>query len=282
MVSAKQLAKEIAAYLLQNGIEEANLEARLLIEKIGSLSAVKLMLGEPFPEEKLPALNALIKKRISGVPLQYLLGEWEFFGLNFSVGEGVLIPRQDTESLVETALLHLKKLPNGAVLDLCSGSGCIPIALTANLPHMKAYAVEYSEKAYAYLEKNIAAHRANVTPILADALSDQTIRRFADESLACITSNPPYLNDADMEDLQKEVRFEPTDALYAPENGYLFYRLLPKLWKSKLQKGGLLAFEVGIGQAKTVIEFLRENGYQNIGTVNDLAGIARVVYGYKS
>lgn len=117
--------------------------------------------------------------------------------------------------------------------------------------------------------------------MLADALDDDTVNRFADESLDCITSNPPYLNGEDMKTLQKEVRFEPEDALYALENGYLFYRLLPKLWKNKLKKGGMLAFEVGIGQAETVMQFLRENGYVNVNTADDLSGIPRVVYGYK-
>ncbi len=280
MVNAKQLQKQIAAHLLSYGIEEADYEAKLLVESVGSLTAVKIMMGEAFPEAALPRLNALVQKRLSGIPLQYLLGEWEFFGLSFAVGEGVLIPRQDTEALVETALTHLQQSKDAKMLDLCSGSGCIPIAITANIG-CNAYAVEYSDKAYAYLTKNIARHMANVTPILADALAQETIDQFADASLDCITSNPPYLNERDMQELQKEVRFEPEDALYAPENGYYFYRLIPKLWKDKLKPGGMLAFEVGIHQADTVKAFLAENGYTGIGYVKDLAGIERVVYAYK-
>ncbi len=282
MVSTKVLCKQTACRLAQGNIEEATYEAKLLVGSIGSFTSAKMMMDPPFPAKKLPLLEALIQKRLTGIPLQYLLGEWEFYGLSFKVGEGVLIPRQDTEVLVDKALAYLQHIPAPTLLDLCSGSGCIPIALTQNLNACKAYAVEYSENAYSYLTANIKAHGGSVTPMLSDALSLQTLARFADESLDCITSNPPYLNEQDMEHLQKEVRFEPEDALYAPENGYLFYRLLPKLWRPKLKKGGLLAFEVGIGQARTVMGFLAENGYRNIGTENDLAGIARVVYGYRS
>ncbi len=282
MVTAKQKQKEISALLAQNGIEEAEYEAKLLIESVSSLSNMQILMGDPFPENKLLTLQSLIQRRLIGVPVQYLLGQWEFYGLDFAVGEGVLIPRQDTEILVETALSHLQKANSPVYLDLCSGTGCIPIAIGENLKIKTAYAIEYSEKAYAYLTQNITSHHADyLIPKLADALCADTIEQFSDETFDCITSNPPYLNEADMQNLQKEVCFEPKDALYAPENGLFFYRFIPKLWSPKLKPGGMLAFEVGIHQAESVKQLMQQNGFTDIQTANDLAGIARVVYGYK-
>ena len=281
MVTALQKQKQLADMLASAQIEDAAYEAKLLIQAVTGYSAAQFLMGAEFPISAENALHTLVQKRLSGIPIQYLLGEWEFFGMEFTVGEGVLIPRQDTEVLVETALSHLTGKTDALLLDLCSGSGCIPLAIGANTPLKQAYAVEFSEAAYRYLKENIARYPdIPLHPLLADALSAQTVDAFADNSLDCITSNPPYLNDAEMEELQKEVRFEPENALYAPENGYLFYRLIPKLWKNKLKKGGMLAFEVGHTQAKTVMGFLAENGYKNVGTAKDLSGIDRIVYGY--
>ena len=281
MVTALQKQKQLADMLASAQIEDAAYEAKLLIQAVTGYSAAQFLMGAEFPISAENALHTLVQKRLSGIPIQYLLGEWEFFGMEFTVGEGVLIPRQDTEVLVETALSHLTGKTDALLLDLCSGSGCIPLAIGANTPLKQAYAVEFSETAFAYLKENAARYPdIPLHLLLADALSAQTVDAFADNSLDCITSNPPYLNDAEMEELQKEVRFEPENALYAPENGYLFYRLIPKLWKSKLKKGGMLSFEVGHTQAKTVMGFLEENGYKNVGTAKDLSGIDRIVYGY--
>lgn len=282
MVTAKQKEKQLAQRLASENIEDAAFEAKLLLQTVTGYSAAEMLLGAEFPASAETALESLVQKRICGTPIQYLLGNWEFFGLEFSVGEGVLIPRQDTEVLVETALHHLRRIPSPTLLDLCSGTGCIPLAIGANTALQQAYAVEFSPAAHRYLTENAARYpEIPLTILLADALASETIAAFADESLDCITSNPPYLNDEEMASLQKEVRFEPETALYAPENGYLFYRLLPKLWKDKLKKGGMIAFEVGYTQAETVQRFLTDSGYTDVSTAKDLSGIDRVVYGYK-
>lgn len=279
MVSCRQKQNAIARMLTNAGIEDAAYEAKLLLQTVTGLDAAALLLDPIFPADAEADLAALVQKRITGIPLQYLLGEWEFYGLDFAVGEGVLIPRQDTEVLVSVALSHLSRCTDPIYLDLCSGTGCIPLAIGSRLCSKKAYAVEYSDAAYRYLTENIALHHADwLTPLLADALAQDTLSQFTDESLDCITANPPYLNEADMASLQKEVRFEPEDALYAPENGLFFYRMLSKLWKTKLKIGGMLCFEVGVGQADAVKALLAENGYDGIGTEKDLNGIDRVVF----
>lgn len=282
-MSCRQKQHAVAKILADAGIEDAAYEAKLLLQSVTHLDAAALLLDPIFPADAEASLDAMVQKRMTGVPLQYLLGEWEFFGLDFKVGEGVLIPRQDTEMLVSVALSHLSRCADPVYLDLCSGTGCVPLAIGSRLRGKKAYAVEYSKAAYRYLTENIARHHAHwLTPLLADALTQDTLSQFADGSLDCITANPPYLNDADMASLQKEVRFEPEDALYAPENGLFFYRMLSKLWKDKLKVGGMLCFEVGAGQADAVKALLAENGYCGIGTEKDLGGIERVVYGYRA
>lgn len=283
MVTVREVCRKTAALLTTHEIEEATLEARLLVEAVTGYAPAQLLLDPPFPDSAQKPLEELLKKRISGIPVQYCLGKWWFYGMEFLVGEGVLIPRQDTEILVDEAIAFLSGKEHPVFLDLCSGSGCIPIAVGANLPNCKAYAVEYSAAAYRYLTKNKSALQADfLTPMLGDALDKTTLHAFADESLDCITSNPPYLNDSDMASLQKEVRFEPSDALYAPENGLYFYHMLSKLWKCKLKKGGLLAFEVGLGQADTVAAFMQAEGFFDISTHRDYAGIDRVVCGKRT
>jgi release factor glutamine methyltransferase len=224
-------------------------------------------------------MTDMIKKRSSGYPLQYILGEWEFYGLPFIVGEGVLIPRPDTETLVDKVLEYAGKHENLKIADLCSGSGCIATAIEKNTVNSDVYAVEISDIAYKYLEKNIELNSSSVKPYKADVLRYETAEKFRDFDV--IVSNPPYLTEDDMKHLQKEVSYEPEMALYGNSDGLEFYRRIPEIWYNSLKHGGMMAFEVGMGQAQDVAEILKENGFKDIKAVNDLSGIARAVYGRK-
>lgn len=233
---------------------------------------------EPLSEQQLAAVEELLVQRCGGRPLQYILGQWEFYGLDFYVGEGVLIPRADTETLVDTAL-DLCGDNQLEILDLCSGSGCIAAALAVHLPKAHVTAVELSCDAYAYLVRNLALHDlGNVTPLHADVLTSAGL--FHDLDL--VVSNPPYIPSGELEELQREVRREPAMALDGFDDGLYFYREISSLYYSALKSGGWLAFESGDGQSGDICAVLQSAGYTNITTRDDLGGFTRVVCGQKN
>lgn len=266
--------------LADNGVENAGFEARQLLEFAG-IDRMR-MLTEPngeVPEELGERVTRLVEKRVSGYPLQYLLGEWEFYGLPFRVGEGVLIPRQDTEVLAEVALDFLNTLPESerVALDLCAGSGCIGITL-AKLARARVTLVEKSDKAFAYLKENIAL---NEVESLCNAVSGDVLDESADfGEFSVIVSNPPYVTKAEMERLQREVRYEPEMALYGGDDGLDFYRRLIPQYTRSLRDGGLLAVEIGDSQERAVMEIFAQNGYAPHGA-KDSGGFCRVVYAVK-
>ena len=253
-------------------------EANILLEKLGGLSKTALMMH--FDDECSPPIAKQIQKltslRKTGQPLQYLLGEWEFFGLDFFVGDGVLIPRADTEILVETSLELLEGRPAPAVCDLCSGSGCIPIALAQNLPREASLtAVELSDKALSYLIKNKERHHCSNLKVICD----DVLTFCSEDKFDLITSNPPYISAEEMEQVQKELLFEPRMALEAEENGLLFYRVISSRYGEYLKPGGYLAFEIGCQQGEAVSRLLCENGFTNVCVIQDYGGNDRVVTG---
>jgi release factor glutamine methyltransferase len=229
--------------------------------------------GKEVPEKEAELLLRLCKRRRAGEPLQYLLGEWEFYSLPFKVGRGVLIPRADTETLVDAALDKIKSTPNPEVLDLCSGTGCIAIALAHERPDARVTALEVSDAAYAYLLENISLNHSPVTPKLDDLMYYRHPR-----ALDLVTANPPYIPADAIATLQREVLHEPRGALDGGKDGLDFYRAIARLYKPQLKPGGWICLEVGIGQAGQVSRLLAEQGFNDIGTRNDYGGIARVVY----
>lgn len=276
----RDLLRNTICSLADSGIENAGFEARQILEFAG-LDRMR-MLTEPAGEVPDPlgeSVERLVEKRVSGYPLQYLLGEWEFYGLPFKVGEGVLIPRQDTETLAETALDFLRTIPENerTVLDLCAGSGCIGITL-AKLANARVTLVEKSDKALGFLRENIALNSVseNCRAVQGDVFDESA--DFGEFNV--IVSNPPYLTKAEMERLQREVRYEPEMALYGGEEGLDFYkRLLPKYVKS-LKPNGLFAVEIGDAQARDVTRIFLENGLSP-ETVKDSIGFRRVTYAVK-
>lgn len=281
MVNPSNLFKEVVITLKTAGIDDADFEARVLLESVfGENAYVKLITDRlEVSETSCKTIFEMAKRRTVGEPLQYIIGEWEFYGLNFKVGEGVLIPRQDTETLVETSLKLIKNIENPKILDLCSGTGCIPITMCVKRSDACAVAIELYDKAYGYLLKNISLHGVNVKSMQADVLSPQTSGEFSE--LDIITANPPYLTKEDMCELQQEVRFEPETALFGDDDGLHYYREIARLWKPSLKDGGYIVFEIGITQADDVSEILIINGYKNVRVVNDLTDRPRVVWAQK-
>lgn len=279
-----ELAARLRKALAEYGIENPAFEAEQLMIKAGIPKQAALW--EPreavSPECEKTAL-ALLEKRLSGYPLQYLIGEWDFYACTFKVGEGVLIPRQDTEALAELADGFLKKRApdKRRVLDLCAGSGCIGIVL-ARVCGARVTCVERSEAAFSYLEQNIALNGVcdRVSAVCGDIFSEFSKLAEIGGEYDAIVSNPPYLTAAEMGKLQREVTFEPREALYGGDDGLEFYRKIPERYLGRLAGGGLLAMEIGYEQAEQVALIFKEYGLEP-QFKNDLCGVRRVIYGIK-
>lgn len=260
------------------GIEAPAFEAICLIERVFGYDRTALVArgSENADADRLVLLDALVKRRCANEPLQYILGKWSFMGYDFYVGDGVLIPRDDTEVVASLCLEFLSKRKNASVIDLCAGSGAICVALQ-KITGFSVTAVELSDSAFSYLEKNIALNNADITAVCADIF--KCYAYFEDGTFDLIVSNPPYIKSGDITALQTEVLYEPRLALDGGEDGCDFYRKIVPLWKSKLKIGGAIAFELGEGQAQTVKELLINCGFENIRTAFDLGGTERAIIG---
>lgn len=276
-MTASELYFHLRKVLEKNKIESSQFEAMCIVEHIFGAKLQKLLLDKiPATDEQVINANNIVFRRCQGEPLQYLLRKWEFYGLEFFVGEGVLIPRQDTETLIDT-VLSMELPQNPKILDLCSGSGCIGITLSKNIKNACVTAVEISEKAVGYINKNKKHNNVNMSVVVGDVLNEKTAEEFSDIDI--IVCNPPYLTAEDMKNLQKEVTFEPEKALFGGNDGLDFFRKITEIWKKTLKENGLLFFEIGKGQEKAVSEILRNNSFTDINLADDLCGITRVVYG---
>lgn len=264
--------------LENNNIENSKFEAQSLLQKAFSLDRVGFIIHKTDKADENCSHNFLnfIERRISGEPLQYILGEWSFMGFDFKVGRGVLIPRDDTEVVVNLCIDFLENRTDKKTVDLCSGSGAIAVALD-KISGAKVTAVEIDKTAFSYLEKNVKENNSSVKPVMADAL--KICDTFADGGLDLIVSNPPYIKSADIETLQKEVRLEPRLALDGGEDGCDFYREIVNRWSRKLKKGGALAFELGEGQADAVKALMTEQGFSDFKISLDFGGVQRAIIG---
>lgn len=264
--------------LENNNIENSKFEAQSLLQKAFSFDRVGFIIHKTDKADENCSHNflKLIEKRISGEPLQYILGEWSFMGFDFKVGRGVLIPRDDTEVVVNLCIDFLKNRADKKTVDLCSGSGAIAVALD-KISGAEVTAVEIDETAFSYLETNVKENNSSVKSVMADAL--EICDTFADGGLDLIVSNPPYIKSADIETLQKEVRLEPRLALDGGEDGCDFYREIVNRWSRKLKKGGALAFELGEGQADAVKALMTEQGFSDFKISLDFGGVQRAIIG---
>lgn len=265
--------------LTEAGSEAPAFEALCLTEKVFGFNRLALITkGEETvaSEEKLAVLAELTEKRLNHEPLQYLLGKWSFMGIDLLVGEGVLVPRDDTEVVTSLCIDYLSCKESRNVIDLCAGSGAISLALE-KYANCKVTAVELSDKAFSYLTQNIKLNNSAVNALNGDIF--ECHKDIADNSLDLIVSNPPYIKTADIASLQKEVQHEPAMALDGGESGLDFYRRIVPLWKSKLKAGGALAFELGEGQYDEVSRILADNGFGGITESIDFGGIQRAIIG---
>jgi len=259
------------------GIEEYVFESKQIIRHITGYTNAQILTKytQSLSNFQQDNLTAIIKQRLIRYPLQYIIGKWNFFGREFFVGPGVLIPRSDTETLIDVCLEAIKKTENPRVLDLCAGTGCIGITIKGERNDAQVTLVEKFDEALMYTQKNAKHNNSDVSIIKGDVLKTEG----ADGLYDLIVSNPPYINESDMSALQPEVAFEPTTALAGGSDGLDFYRHITKEYKQYLSKNGTLAFEVGINQANAVAEIMKENGFLNVQTRKDYCEIDRVVFG---
>jgi release factor glutamine methyltransferase len=282
METLKQLYIEAQRRLKAAGDENPQTDAAAIIKKYSGLERYEIILrGDCLAQFNTDEFWADIKRRENHEPLQYICGKWPFFDLDFFVGDGVLIPRPDTEVLVETAIEFLNGRPSAKILDLCAGSGCISTAILKNVENSIAVCVELSENAAKYFKKNISYHdlleRTQI--IKADMLADET-PDLVGGGFDIIVCNPPYIKSDDIPSLEPEVRdYEPRMALDGGKDGLIFYRAAKK-YKRLLKTGGMAAFEIGFGQSGDVAAILK-NDFHNVFIKKDYAGIDRVVAGLK-
>ena len=268
--------------LRQNGIEAYSLEARVLVASAAGKTVQQLLrdINLYTTAEVENRVLDYAARRLKGEPVAYITGSWEFYGLPMTITPDVLIPRMDTEVLVDTVkeLLTGTKM-DARVLDLCCGSGCITCAIARELPATKLVAVDLSASALEVCRKNVTDHKSNsrVLCIQADATSSPPL---GIGSFDLIVSNPPYIASGEIPGLDRSVRdYEPIWALDGGEDGLRFYKAIIKYWKSILRPGGFLVFEVGEGQAQAVSEMLMSAGFTRTATRKDTQGIDRVVIG---
>jgi release factor glutamine methyltransferase len=277
MVAVKFLYNKAKEELDKAGISDPAFNSMCLIEKVFNVNKARLMAENITADDKKGAeFLTLLGRRLSGEPLQYILGEWEFYGYKFKVGKGVLIPRDDTEVLLRLSLDFLKDKQNARVLDLCSGSGALAVAI-AKETDAEVYALEKSAEALPYLCENININKANIEVVAGDVF--YCADEFMDKSFDLIISNPPYIITDEIDTLQKEISFEPKTALDGGADGLKFYRGIIKDYTSKLKSGGMIAFEIGEGQFEDVKALMDDAEVKNIDYKLDLGGIQRVVYG---
>ncbi len=262
------------------GIEDSVFEARLIIKHITGFNNNQILenYGSQLSEFQENNLTAILRQREIRYPLQYILGEWDFYKYKFKVGVGVLIPRSDTEVLVEECAKFLSDKPSPKVLDLCAGSGCIGISLAKDFRDSAVVLVEKYSEALRYVEQNVQLNGADNTLVFEGDIFEGTANTGEYD---LIVSNPPYIPPTEMAITSPEVKFEPETALLGGEDGLDFYRAIAKNYKNALKVGGMLAFEVGINEAEAVKSILKDSGFAKIEIVKDYNDIERVVTAIK-
>ena len=281
-LTLKQLYKVGTVKLAEEGIEEFSLDAWYLLEYVTGVSKA-MYFAEPeraVSEENADRYIDCIRRRAAHIPLQHITGEQEFMGYPFYVNEHVLIPRQDTETLVEEAIQVMR--PKMKILDMCTGSGCIGLSILKMcrekyyMTELQGIGADVSEEALKVARENGRRLEVPVTWIQSDLFA----KIPEEEKYDVIVSNPPYIETAVIDTLQEEVRLhDPYIALDGKEDGLYFYRRIISEAGKYLKPQGKLMFEIGCEQAKAVEELMKNAGYEQITVKKDLAGLDRVVYG---
>ena len=263
--------RECIKLLESSGVESARFDAGVMLCKLFGVSSAELplIMDKDFDSKE---LSLWVSRRISGEPLQYIIGEWEFYGLSFDVSENCLCPRGDTELLVDLAI---KLLPeNAEFLELCTGSGCIPVSVCKNRPDVKGSATDLFPKTLEIAKRN--AEKNGVSDKIDFVLTDLfDVDKWKGYSFDAILSNPPYIPTKDIESLSKEVKREPLAALDGGEDGLDFYRVIVGQYGKYLKKNGMMILEIGFDQGEA-LKALAENAGYECEIYKDFGGNDRV------
>lgn len=275
----KKLIQWTAGYFRNHGVEEARLDAELLLGYVLGKPRIYLYTNydQIMNKEELARYRELIRRRAAGYCTAVLIGEKEFMGIPFRVNEHVLVPRPDTEAWLEKVIQRFRNLPDISVLDLGTGSGALAVSFLYYCKEARGVAVDISEKALETAKTN--GERAGISDRVEFRRGDFLDALREDERFDVILSNPPYIPSGDIDGLAEEVRREPRIALDGGADGLKFYRALGEKAACFLRPGGLLAAEVGIGQAETVRTFFENGGLTDIEIIPDYGGVDRAVCG---
>lgn len=270
-------AEQKGEHLLQTaGVMDAKIDAWLLLEMVAKIdrSFYFTHINDEVEPEVLAEYERVLEKRAEHVPLQYITGEQEFMGMTFKVNSNVLIPRQDTETLVEETLKVIE--PQMEVLDLCTGSGCILLSIMKNAPTVRGTGSDISKQALLVAKENAKLHDLEADWVRSN-LFDNVSGQYD-----VIVSNPPYIAQTELPTLMPEVgQFEPMQALDGGVDGLDFYRKITEEAPQYLKENGYLFFEIGYDQGQAVESLMREAGFTEVAVIKDLAGNDRVVKGKK-
>ena len=281
MISVLESIKLSTDYLNGKGIESPRVNAELLLADILGCKRLELYLifDKPLSDDEILKYRMFIKRRGNFEPLQYILGKVEFYGLDFFVNPSVLIPRPETEILIETILKNLSRDKEQMILDIGCGSGIISITLAVNLEKAVIIATDINDQALKLAKQNSVMHNVSNKinfiqhNILTEGLNDLP-------TFDIIVSNPPYVSKENYSSLQKEIiQFEPRIAVTDENDGYTFYKVITEKAFSKLKGNGRLIFEIAQGQSEAVRKIMEQNNFINIKVIKDFQNIDRVVYG---
>ena len=270
--SLKGLLADGTKMLTQAGIDEAELDARYILEYITGLNSAQYFIHSEdiIEKNKAEEFFRLIERRSKRIPLSYVIGTRDFFGLTFKVDENVLIPEQETELLVEEVIKHSE---GKSVLDMCTGSGCIAISIALFGKPSKVAASDISEKALEVARENAKSLKAGEISFIQGDMFENVTDKFD-----IIVSNPPYIETGEIDELMPEVRdYIPRLALDGDIDGLKFSRIISKEAVKKLNKNGRIFYEIGYNQSRAVASILLENGFTDVKIMKDYSGLDRIV-----
>ena len=278
----KDYRNKLKEMLINISPEEGDVIADMLLCEALNMERGHLLahLDDETPRSIDPFVSGAVFELSLGKPLQYVLGKCNFYGYDILVGDGVFIPRSDTEIGVKAAIGLLKE--GDIFADICSGSGCISKAIAAERPDVSGYALELSRKALPYTEKNLADQK-NVSVKRFDALDEDDyieLARIIERPLDLVICNPPYIPSDDVLTLSPQVGFEPDTALDGGEDGLRYYRIVTALVPHILKKDGILIYEIGIDQCDDVSRIMQESGF-DVAVIKDYGGIDRILVGQR-
>lgn len=269
-------------YLLENEFKEARLNTELLLSHALNLSRIELYTNfdRPLTPDELAEFKALLKRRLTREPIQYIIGSTEFMSLSFKVTPAVLIPRPETEILVEQVLKYCKDRFNVNdsvhILDVGTGSGCVAVSLEHYLSNARITAVDDSDEALQIARYNAEQHHSDIQFCKLNALKPWPVEYS--NAFDIVVSNPPYVSYQEYEQLPQEIKkYEPKQSLLGGNDGLVFYRTFSNLLTSLLKENSVAFFEIGDKQASSVSHILSDAGFQNIQVINDLTGRNRVI-----